>query len=109
MNATGSPGATSTDRKERHRRLLKHGEWRTEVEVRLRELSHRLEVAKAPAPPVEVQQPFTETVEAVSGSMRVAVSIEQAGGAGRPSKSEPVRKSHVDAIEEALDDARDAI
>jgi hypothetical protein len=109
MNVTESPGVALTDRKERHRKLLKHAQWRTEVEVRLRELSHRLDVAIVVGPPAEAQQPFTETVEAVSGSTRVTVSIEQAGGAGRPSMTRSERASHVAAIEEALEDARRAI
>jgi hypothetical protein len=88
--------------------LLGRGGWRAEVEVRRRELAHRLELASvepAVQPSRETQQ---EQVEVDGATTRVTVTLEERvaqGGATHPA----VRASHIEAAEEALSDAKAAV
>lgn len=98
---------------ERRRRLLGRGQWRTEVEVRCRELANRLAVAITP-PGAEERadrhELVEETIEAVSADTRVTVNVEQSRPhPSRPSVSPEVRATHAQAVIEALEDARSAV
>src|SRR5689334_4073966 len=85
--------------------LLKHGEWRTEVEVRRRELAQRLEIAKADTGGV-TSGGFDETIEAIVGNIDVKIELQQP-----PTRPQPadVRAKHAAAVSDALSDAQLAI
>ncbi len=93
----------------RLKRLFSRGGWRTEVEVRRRELQNRLDAASelepASRPPRAAQR---EQVEIDSAATRVTVTVEEAemlAAAPQPG----LRQKHIEAAEEALDTARAAV
>jgi hypothetical protein len=93
------------DRERLFDHLFKHGEWRTEVEVRRRELAQRLEIAKADTGGVTTGG-FDETIEAIVGNIDVKIELQQP--ATQP-QSPDVRAKHVAAVNDALSDAQLAI
>src|SRR5436190_13316684 len=100
------PDAPDPDSREQFfKRLFKHGEWRTEIEVRRRELSHRLEIAEADSGEV-ASGGFEETIEAIVGNIDVTIGLRQP-----PTQPQPadVRAIHAAAVKDALDDARLAV
>ncbi|MDX6665672.1 MAG: hypothetical protein QOG68_1878, partial [Solirubrobacteraceae bacterium] len=96
---------TTSAEQDRLARLLRRGVWRTEVEVRRSELTHRLEVARVPpaAPP---PRHTGETVELHGETVNVVVTVDEVvPAAGMPDAE---RRTHVETIESALGTARDA-